>query len=159
MNPIKWLILDVDGILTDGRLWFDAQGEAIKCFHVHDGQGLKELRQHGIDVGIISGRDCQALRARLRELAIDCHFLGVKDKLACYQEFKAQHNLTDSDIAYMGDDTPDLAVMQQVGFAITVPNAVAAIRAVAHHCTAASGGQGAVREACEYLIQHRTAAS
>lgn len=155
---IKWLLLDVDGILTDGRLWYDANGEAIKCFHVLDGQGLKELRQHGVQVGIISGRDCAALRTRLAELKIECFFLGVSDKLTCYNQIKAEHNLQDADIAYMGDDSPDLPVMQRVGLPITVPNAIAAVKAVAKRCTTAHGGRGAVREVCDYLIQNQNTA-
>jgi 3-deoxy-D-manno-octulosonate 8-phosphate phosphatase (KDO 8-P phosphatase) len=153
MSPIKLLLLDVDGILTDGKLWYDQHGEALKCFHVHDGHGLKELMRNGIQVGIISGRDCPALRARLSDLGITTAFLGVDNKLPCYEKIKSKQGLQDSEIAYMGDDIPDLAIMQQVALAITVPNAAAQVKAVAHRVTKRHGGCGAVREACDHLLQ------
>ena len=156
MSEIKWLLLDVDGILTDGRLWYGEAGEVLKCFHVHDGHGLRELMHHGITVGIISGRDCKALRVRLKELGITHIYLGINDKLAIYNQIKTQENITDTEVAYMGDDVPDLAIMQKVALAITVPDAVAEIKAIAHRCTTRTGGHGAVREACDLLLQqHR----
>jgi 3-deoxy-D-manno-octulosonate 8-phosphate phosphatase (KDO 8-P phosphatase) len=156
MNRIKWLLLDVDGILTDGRLWYSEAGEVLKCFHVHDGQGLKELMRHGITVGIISGRDCKSLRVRLKELGITHTYLGVNDKLTIYNQIKAKENITDTEVAYMGDDVPDLEIMQKVALAITVPGAVSEIKAIAHRCTTREGGCGAVREACDLLLQqHR----
>lgn len=154
MKPIKLLLLDVDGILTDGRLWFDQHGEALKCFHVHDGEGVKRLMRSGVQVGIISGRDCAALRTRLNELGINLYFLGVQNKLDVYQTLKIKLGLQDENIAYMGDDTPDLAVMKEVGFAITVPNAAQSIQAVADFKTTRHGGAGAVREACDHLLEH-----
>ncbi len=156
MNSIKLLLLDVDGILTDGKLWYGEHGETLKCFHVHDGQGLVELRRSGFELGIISGRDCPALRARLKDLGISRVFAGVKDKLPAYNQIKSELNLNDDEIAYMGDDLPDIPVMQHVALAITVPNAAKEVKAVAHLCTTLHGGGGAVREACNYLLQHHT---
>jgi 3-deoxy-D-manno-octulosonate 8-phosphate phosphatase (KDO 8-P phosphatase) len=153
MSTIKWLLLDVDGVLTDGQLWYDKDGEALKCFHSHDGHGLKELIKHGIRIGIISGRDSKALRTRLKELGITEAYFGIQDKLTIYNQIKAKENIEDAEIAYMGDDIPDLTIMQKVGLAITVPNAAQEIKAIAHRCTIRSGGQGAVREACDFLLQ------
>jgi 3-deoxy-D-manno-octulosonate 8-phosphate phosphatase (KDO 8-P phosphatase) len=156
MMTINCLLLDVDGVLTDGRLWYGENGEALKCFHVRDGHGLKELIKHGVQVGIISGRDCPALRKRLQDLGITLAYLGVSDKLPVYQQIKQDLGLTDDTIAYMGDDLPDVPVMQQAGLAITVPNAAAAVAAVADKTTTQAGGYGAVREVCDYLLQQWT---
>ena len=149
---IALLILDVDGVLTDGRLWYGPDGEYIKCFHVHDGAGLKRLMNAGVKVAIISGRDCLAARARLAELGITQTYWGVSDKCAAYDDLKLNLGIDDNQIAYMGDDLPDMPVMQQVAFPIAVANAQPEVLSIASWVTTKEGGHGAVREACEHLL-------
>ncbi|MCE2985501.1 MAG: KdsC family phosphatase [Burkholderiales bacterium] len=152
---VQLMLFDIDGVLTDGRLYFDAQGEAQKVFHVHDGHGLKLLREAGIMTGVVSGRQSAPAQARLRELKLDLVHLGVADKLRLLQEIAAQTRLPYEHIGFMGDDWVDLAVMQRVGFAATVANAATGMCAVAHWQSAKSGGQGAVREAVEFILEAR----
>jgi 3-deoxy-D-manno-octulosonate 8-phosphate phosphatase (KDO 8-P phosphatase) len=150
---VRLMLFDIDGVLTDGRLYFDAQGEAQKVFHVHDGHGLKLLREAGIMTGVVSGRQSAAAQARLRELRLDLVHLGVADKLRLLQEVAEQTRLPYEHIGFMGDDWVDLAVMQRVGFAATVANAAARMSSSAHWQSAKAGGLGAVREAAEFILQ------
>ncbi len=149
---VRLMLFDVDGVLTDGRLFFDAQGEALKIFHAHDGHGLKMLREAGIRVGILSGRDSPAARARAQELRLDVAYWGVTDKLAALSAIAQQTGCAEPDIGFMGDDWVDLAVMRRVGFAASVPNAASRVSRYAHWCARLPGGQGAVRELAEYLL-------
>jgi 3-deoxy-D-manno-octulosonate 8-phosphate phosphatase (KDO 8-P phosphatase) len=146
------MLFDIDGVLTDGRLYFDAQGEAQKVFHVHDGHGLKLLREAGIMAGVVSGRQSAAAQARLRELKLDLVHLGVTDKLGLLQEIAEQTQLPYEHIGFMGDDWVDLAVMQRVGFSATVANAATGMNAAAHWQSVKSGGMGAVRELAEFIL-------
>ncbi|MGH9855312.1 MAG: KdsC family phosphatase [Blastocatellia bacterium] len=154
---IKLLLLDCDGVLTDGGLHYTFDGkrvlEGAKVFHIHDGQGLKLAREAGLKLGIISGRISPALTARARELQIDHLHQGVDDKLAVYEQIKNAEGLADEQIAYIGDDLPDLAVMRRVGLAIAVADAVDEIREAAHFITSKPGGRGAVREAIELILK------
>lgn len=152
---IELLILDVDGVLTDGKLWFTPQGEEIKAFNIHDGYGLKRLKQSGINVAVISGRESPALKMRLNELSIPYQFLGHDNKLSPYQELQKNLKLNDQQIAYIGDDIPDIAVMQKVGLSIAVANAVTDVKNIADWQTRKKGGHGAVREVCDFLISAR----
>lgn len=152
MKIIKLFVSDVDGVLTDGRLFYTAQGEAGKFFHVHDGQGLKLLIQQGMHVAIISARHSAATQHRLSELAIPHVFLGVTDKLLILKNLCNQLQIDLSEVAYMGDDLADLTCMQQVGLPIAPANAVSAIKEVARYTTLLRGGEGAVREAADWLM-------
>lgn len=152
MTKIKCLILDVDGVLTDGRLCFTPSGDVMSFFHVRDGYGLKQLMAAGIHIAIISGRDSPGLRHRLNELGIDRFFLGVPDKTIPFNTLKEELNIDNSQIAYIGDDTPDLCVMTQVALPIAVFDAHPSIQAIAKWQTQKPGGQGAVREACDFLL-------
>jgi len=149
---IKCIIFDVDGVFTDGRLYYSEQGETIKAFHVHDGLGVKLLQQHGIIVAIISGRESAIVTQRMTELGIKYIYQGHSEKLTAFEHLLALLKYDPLHFAYMGDDLPDLPVMQKVGFSITVPNANAIIREHADWQTQALGGNGAVREACEFLL-------
>lgn len=151
-KTIQLLILDVDGVLTDGRVWFGPDGESLKAFHTRDGLGIQRLQAAGIPVAIISGRDCAALRCRLAELDIQHAHLGVKDKKNIFNKLIEKLNVTPEQVAYMGDDLPDLPVMQQVGLSIAVADAVPELLAMADWVTERAGGQGAVREVSDFLL-------
>src|SRR5262249_10742501 len=154
---IKLLLMDCDGVLTDGGLHYTFDGkhvlEGVKAFHIHDGQGLKLAREAGLKLGIISGRVSPALVARARELQIDHLHQGIDDKLAVYEQIKTAGGFTDDQTAYIGDDLPDLAVMRRVGLAIAVADAVDEILECAHLVTSKAGGRGAAREAIELILK------
>lgn len=149
---VKVLLLDVDGVLTDGGLYYGPGGEACKRFHTLDGHGIKLLARAGIAVGVISGRDSPGLRARFAELGIARLRLGTEDKLPAAQELLHELQADWSQVAAMGDDWPDLPLLRRAHFACAPPNAHAEARAVADHVTMAAGGQGAVRELCDLLL-------
>lgn len=151
----RLLLLDVDGVLTDGRLYRGPGGMELKAFHVRDGYGLKRLMGAGIQVGVISGRDSQATRERLEELGVEHVHLGVRDKTAALARVLQHTALAPHQAAFMGDDLPDLQVMQRVGLALTVADAHPGIRAIAHWVSSLDGGCGAVREACDWLLDQR----
>lgn len=149
---IQLLILDVDGVLTDGRFFIDANGYEVKCFHTQDGLGIKNLQKSGITVAVITGRNSACVAARMKELNITHYFYGQENKQQAFDTVLQTLNLAPEQVAYMGDDLPDLAIMQQVGFSIAVNNAVPAVKKAADFCTQRAGGFGAVREACDYLL-------
>lgn len=151
---IRLLALDVDGVLTDGRLYFGPQGEALKIFHVRDGAGLVHIRKAGIEIAIISGRQSAAVDARMKELGIVHVKQGVGDKRIVLQQLKDELHIKDDGICCVGDDTPDLAMFSLAHFAIAVADAHQDLKAAAHHVTQLNGGQGAVREVCDLLLQH-----
>lgn len=154
-RAIRLLVLDVDGVMTDGRLYIRPQGDEVKCFHVRDGYGLKALQRAGITVAIISGRRSEAVARRMRELGIEMVHQGVDDKLAVLREIEQRVGVDASRIACVGDDTPDVPVMNHVGLAIAVADAHSDARQVADHVTSAKGGRGAVREVCDLLLAAR----
>ena len=145
-------IFDVDGVFTDGRLFIGEQGEVVKAFHVLDGHGLKMLAQGGITPLVITGRDSAAVRKRVAELALPHALYGVQDKLAAAQGLLSQLGFAWEDTAVIGDDWPDLPLLQRAGLACAPPNAHAEVRALVHHITAAAGGEGAAREFCDLLL-------
>ena len=145
-------IFDVDGVLTDGRLFIGEQGEVVKAFHVLDGHGLKLLAQGGITPLVITGRDSAAVRRRVADLGLPHAVYGVQDKLAAAQGLLSQLGIAWQDTAVIGDDWPDLPLLQRAGLACAPPNAHVEVRALVHHITAAAGGQGAAREFCDLLL-------
>lgn len=144
--------LDVDGVLTDGGLYYGEGGEVLKRFHTLDGHGLKLLARAGIQVGVISGRDSPALRQRLAALGIQHARLGTEDKLPAAQALLRQLAVGWPQTAVMGDDWPDLPLLRHAGFACAPANAHTEARALAAHVTALAGGAGAVRELCDLLL-------
>ena len=154
-KAIRLLLLDVDGILTDGKLYYSALGEELKGFNTLDGHGIKLLRRAGIEIGIVSGRESAALQRRLDDLEIDLIYIGREDKLAVVEEILERQGLTANEIAYAGDDLPDLAAVELAGLGITVPNAHSEVKLVAQLETEAVGGSGAVREICDFLLQSK----
>jgi len=149
---VRVVFFDVDGVLTDGGLYFDAQGEALKRFSVLDGHGLKLLQQAGITPAVISGRDSPPLRQRLQALGLAHVHLGTEDKLPAAQAVLHALGLDWSQAAAMGDDWPDLPLMQRAAFACAPAQAHAQNLALAHHVTAERGGHGAVRAVCDLLL-------
>lgn len=149
---LKAAIFDVDGVLTDGRIYIGEQGESFKAFSTLDGHGLKLLDQGGITPIIITGRDSPAVRRRVADLGLKHAVYGAKDKLAVAQPLLAQLGLSWAEVAAMGDDWPDLPLMTRAGFACAPAQAHAEVKAIAHHITAAAGGHGAARECCDLLL-------
>jgi len=149
---IRLLLLDVDGVLTDGRIIIDDRGVETKHFHVRDGQGISLLKRCGIEVGFITGRSSQVVRHRARDLRVSLVFQGVQDKLLAYQLIKKKTCLTDDQIGYVGDDIIDLPVLRCVGLAVVVGDGAAELQPYADYITLARGGMGAVREVAELLL-------
>lgn len=148
-------MLDVDGVLTDGRLYIGPHGEVHKVFHVRDGAGLKQLAAAGVAVAVISGRRSPMTRTRCRELGIRHVLQGVTDKLAAFRRLCAQLQVAPESCACVGDDSPDVPLMRAAGLAFAVQDAHPDARRAAHIVTALPGGQGAVREVCDYLLAAR----
>ena len=149
---VRAVIFDVDGVLTDGGLYYGESGELFKRFHVLDGLGLKQIVQEDIVPIVITGRDSKALRTRLNALGITEARYGVEDKLAEAEALLKSLGLGWHEVAAMGDDWPDLPVLTRCALACVPPGAQAEVKAVAHHITQAAGGQGAVRECCDLLL-------
>jgi 3-deoxy-D-manno-octulosonate 8-phosphate phosphatase (KDO 8-P phosphatase) len=154
-RAIRLLVLDVDGVLTDGRLYFGARGEALKVFHVRDGHGIVALRRAGLEVAVISGRRSPMVRARCRELGVRHVYQGVPDKGATLARLLARLKLPRSAVACVADDLPDLPLMRGVALTFAVADAHPEIRRSAHRVTRLPGGQGAVREVCDLLMMRR----
>ncbi|HEY3645719.1 MAG TPA: HAD family hydrolase [Gammaproteobacteria bacterium] len=149
---IKLVIFDVDGVLTDGRLYYGAGGEELKVFHVHDGQGMKRLQKAGITLAIISGRDSAAVTRRMQDLGIEHLFQGDENKLPIFERLLQKLGVTAEQTACVGDDLPDLPLLQKAGLAIAVANAVPVLKQAAHHVTSVQGGLGAAREVCDLIL-------
>ena len=145
-------IFDVDGVLTDGRIYIGEHGESFKAFSTLDGQGLKLLRQGGIEPIVITGRDSPAVRRRVADLGLQHALYGVHDKLAAATPLLAGLGVDWPEVAVIGDDWPDLPLLVRAGFACAPANAHAEAKAAAHHVTAAAGGHGAAREFCDLLL-------
>ena len=154
---IKLLALDVDGVLTDGSIYYGNSGEELKAFNIKDGLGIKLLQRAGVTVAIITGRSSDLLKRRASELGIDAVIQGREDKLTALQELTAQLDIALGDCAYIGDDLPDLSAIRAAGVGMTVADANATVAAHADWQSASAGGKGAVREACEYLLRARGA--
>lgn len=150
---IRLLILDVDGVLTNGTIYYGTNGAEMKGFNILDGLGIKILQKCGITVGVISAKNSDPVARRMQELDIEHAYLGHHTKLPAYEELKNKLQLKDQEIAYMGDDLPDLPILRRVGLAITVPNSSETLRQHVDITTVNAGGQGAVREICEFILK------
>ena len=144
--------MDVDGVLTDGRLYYTERGEEIKVFNVKDGLGIKLLQMAGIPSGVISGRKSKALEKRLLELGIDEIHMGYNEKLGVVEEILRERGLSYENVAYIGDDYVDISILKRVGFPIAVQDAHPVVKKHAIYTTNAKGGEGAVREAIEFIL-------
>lgn len=155
LRRARALVLDVDGVLTDGRLYYGVKGETLKVFHVRDGHGIKAVAKAGITIAIISGRKSAHVARRARDLGIKHVFQGVSDKTAVLAKLAARLGLPLEHFVAVGDDTPDAPVLAAVGLGIAVADAHDDARAVAQLVTRNPGGHGAVREVCDWLIAAR----
>jgi 3-deoxy-D-manno-octulosonate 8-phosphate phosphatase (KDO 8-P phosphatase) len=153
VKQLKLLILDVDGVLTDGRLFFDDNGKEYKCFHARDGHGIKLLRQSGVEVAVISGRKSNSVAIRMQTLGVQLVYQGHENKRAAFTEILQHLNLSPKQVAHVGDDVLDLPIMVQTGFGVAVADAHFAVKQRADWCTQIAGGQGAVREVCDLIMQ------
>jgi 3-deoxy-D-manno-octulosonate 8-phosphate phosphatase (KDO 8-P phosphatase) len=153
---LELLVLDVDGVLTDGGLWFGPRGEVLKRFHVRDGHGIKLIAAAGVRVAVISGRRSASVNARCRELGIRTVVQGVSDKNRALDQLLRKFSLLESQVACVGDDTPDIPLFVRVGFAVAVRDAHPLAARAAHCRTSLSGGNGAVREVCDWLLAARS---
>jgi 3-deoxy-D-manno-octulosonate 8-phosphate phosphatase (KDO 8-P phosphatase) len=153
LSRIRLLLLDVDGVMTDGRIIFDDRGGEIKAFDVKDGHGIKLLQRAGIRVGIITGRQSPVVERRAAELGIDLVYQGAKDKLVPFKDILQRTGLDVEAVAYVGDDIVDLPVLRRVGFAATVADGHEDVKPQVHYVTRHGGGRGAVREICDLLLK------
>lgn len=152
---IRVAAFDVDGVLTDGALYYADSGEELKRFSVHDGHGMRMLKDSGIQLAIITSRRSRCVEERARNLGIDLLYQGATDKLAAFRELLGQCGADAAACAYVGDDLVDLPVMRRCGLAATVPGAPPLVRRHAHIVTRSRGGEGAVREFCEIILYGR----
>jgi 3-deoxy-D-manno-octulosonate 8-phosphate phosphatase (KDO 8-P phosphatase) len=150
---VKLMVFDVDGVLTDGRLWFGARGEALKVFHALDGHGIRMLADSGVRIAILSGRRSEAVEARAAELRIGHVLQGVEAKRERYEALLAELGVAAEASGYMGDELVDLPVLTRCGFACTVSAAPGEVRSHVHYVAAAPAGAGAAREVCEYVMR------
>src|SRR3989338_2155482 len=153
IRKIRLLILDVDGVLTDGRIIYDNFGDTVKIFDVRDGLGIVLLGRVNIKAAIISAGRSKAVTRRAKELKVTTVYQGVPDKLKVYNKLIRKFRLKDDEVSYIGDDLTDIPVMKRVGFAIGVPNSVDEVQGIAHYITSHNGGRGAVREIAELIIR------
>lgn len=152
VRQLRLMAFDVDGVLTDGRLWYSPQGEQLKCFHVLDGHGLKLLLDSGIIVALITGRDGAVIGRRAAELGISLIQHNVRDKARALQTLAQEQGCHLSQVGYMGDDIIDVPAMQRAGFAASVPNAPAYVAQAAHWVSPSQGGAGAVRDCSDLIL-------
>ncbi len=152
-KKIKFLLLDVDGVLTDGTIWLDEQGREMKGFSIYDGHGIRLLLKDGIGVGILSGRESHIVTLRAKELGIQEVHQGIRNKLEIYEKLLQRLGLSDKEVAYIGDDVIDLPILKRAGISISVPNAVSEVTRSVHWVTLRRGGEGAVREVTDLLLE------
>lgn len=153
VKGLKLLLLDVDGVLTDGKITIDDNGIESKSFNVRDGHGIKLLQRGGVKVGIITGRRSEVVKFRAAELGITILHQGIKNKIEAYEEILAQEGFQDSEVAYVGDDVVDLPVMRKVGFSVAVADASEDLFSYADYVSKHNGGSGAVREVVELILK------
>lgn len=151
-SRISLLLLDVDGVLTDGSLIYSSDGDEPKVFFSRDGFGMYLLRQAGVKLGLITARQSEAVARRGRDLQLSYVYQGRRDKITAYEEILALENISDQQVAYVGDDWLDLPLLCRVGFSATVADAASEVKRLVHYTTRHEGGKGAVREICELII-------
>lgn len=154
-KKIKILLLDVDGVMTDGRITLDNQGNETKSFHVRDGHGIKLIQKAGVIVGIITGRSSEVVNIRARELGITEVHQGAHNKIMVYDSLIAKYGLRDDEAAYIGDDAVDLSIFKRVGLAAAVADSDQSVTSHVHLITKCMGGRGAVREVINLILKHR----
>lgn len=150
---IKLLIVDIDGVMTDGRIVYSIYGDELKFFDVTDGFGISLLNRAGIKTAIITAKKSRIVKMRARDLKIAKAYQGFIDKLIPFDKLLKRFKISAEEICFIGDDLPDMPVLRRVGFAISVPNALDEVKAIAHYITSKAGGRGAVREVCDILLK------
>ena len=158
LESIRFVGFDIDGVFTDGRIYLTDTGVESKAFHIQDGYGVRQLLQSGVEVAIISGRRSGAVETRMTGLGVEHVILGVDDKVDAFESLIGKLGIDAAHCAYVGDDLPDLPLLERVGVPIAVANAVAGVREACGYTTRAPGGNGAVREVCELILAARRAA-
>lgn len=153
IKQIKFLILDVDGVLTDGKILYNDRGEEIKAFDVRDGHGLKLLMRSGTEVALITGRESKVVLHRARDLGIKLVYQNVTNKIEVYEKILRGKKLEDKNVGFIGDDLVDIPVLRRVGFSATVRDAIPEVKEIVDYVTSRKGGDGAVREICELLLK------
>lgn len=151
--PLKGLIMDVDGVLTDGKIIMNNRGEESKNFHVRDGHGIKLLKRAGFHLALLTGRQSQVVEFRAKELGINTIFQKVRNKISVYEQIKSKFSLVDEQICYVGDDLVDIPVLKKVGFAATVADGIPELDDIIHWRSRYPGGGGAIRELCEIILR------
>lgn len=154
---VKLVGFDVDGVFTDGRFYLSDDGVETKAFNTQDGFGIRQLLEAGTSVAVISGRQSAAVEKRMQELGVEFVFQGCKDKVAAFDGVVAKLGIELAHCVYVGDDIPDLPLLQHAGFSVAVANAAQSVKDECDHVTAASGGAGAVREVCDYVLRNSSA--
>ncbi len=154
LKKIKMLVLDVDGVLTDCRLWMDSNGEWKRIYSVRDGVGIKRLIENGYKLAVITGANAVDVRARVKMLGINYLYEGALDKIPSFEKLQKESGFSPSEMAYVGDDIFDIPLLEAVALGATVPEAVDEVKEVAHYITKRPGGNGAVREICDYIYRY-----
>lgn len=152
---LQLIAFDVDGVFTDGRFYLSDEGVETKAFHTQDGYGIRRIIEMGVEAAVISGRDSEAVSKRMAELGVQHVVLGCKDKVAALDKIAASLGINAAQCGYVGDDIPDLPLLNHVGYSVAVANAVAEVRKACNYTTIAHGGHGAVREVCELILTAR----
>ena len=154
IRKVKILIMDVDGVMTDGGLFWNSHGNWCRLFNVQDGVGILRLAELQYQLGVITAALAKDVQERMKMLGIHYFYEGARDKLSCLEDLSAKSQMDFESMAYIGDDLPDIPVLTKVGFAVAVSNAIYEVKNCAHYITQKPGGQGAVREVCDLLLKH-----
>lgn len=154
LKPITCFLTDIDGVMTNGQVFLDTHGEWRRFFNLYDGMGLKRLRDAGFIIGFITTSISEDIRKRAQDLKVQVFYEGIHTKLDCFAEIMSEHQLQWENIAYIGDDLPDVPVLQKVGASASVPHALEAVKSQVHYITKQQAGMGAVREWAELVLQH-----
>lgn len=154
LSKIRMLVCDLDGVFTDGRIWLDSNGHWKRMFYVRDGVGIKRLQKAGYLTAIITMSDAEDVRRRAAYLGVDHFYDKVLEKETSYTDLLAKTKLKANQTAYIGDDLPDVPILQKCGWSISVPNGSDEVKKIAHYVTKSPGGQGAIREVCEILLKY-----
>lgn len=152
-RPVKLLLLDVDGVLTDGTITYTHEGREIKSFHTRDGMGIRLLREAGVETGLITARTSEAVARRARDLSLKYVYQKVENKLALFEKLRSELGLQPAEVAFMGDDWLDLALLARVGFSASVADGAFEVRQLVDYVTKNVGGRGAVREVCDLILE------
>ena len=156
LKPIRAIVFDCDGVLTNGQIFYNGNGNWVRFFNIKDGMGIKLLQKQEFQIGIITASTSEDIRERAKTLGIEDLYEGAKDKVACFEQLQKKWGLSAHEIAYMGDDYQDVPVFKKAGLSVSVPNAIDAVKDNVHLVTKEYGGFGAVREVCELLLEART---